>query len=160
ATTVKPAELSKLTDDMLAQAAATIAADGPPPEEVLNKIENSFRYKIVNNKLKVEIITDVINLELFLGIMYASLNFRARQHRYASSPKQPREPVDDLLADPSDPRPNHGPTPSDDDAHRLGFMDDVLTQLPPHATPQKILSATQDKLDEEINDRTIHAVTM
>src|SRR5699024_1985128 len=60
ATTVKPAELSKLTDDMLAQAAAIIDADGPPPEEVLNKIENSFRYKIVNNKLKVEIITDVI----------------------------------------------------------------------------------------------------
>ena len=160
ATTVKPAELSKLTDDMLAQAAAIIDADGPPPEEVLNKIENSFRYKIVNNKLKVEIITDVINLELFLGIMYAGLNFRAHQNRYSSSPHQARESVDDLLADPSDPRPNNGPAPSDDDAHRQGFMDDVLTQLPPDATPQKILSATQDKLDEEINDRTIHAVTM
>src|SRR5699024_1614579 len=99
------------------------------------------------------IITDVINLELFLGIMYAGLNFRAHQNRYSSSPHQARESVDDLLVDPSDPRPNNGPTPSDDDAHRQGFMDDVLTQLPPDATPQKILSATQDKLDEEINDR-------
>src|SRR5699024_10199901 len=159
-TTEKQAEMSKSTDDMLARAAAIIDDDCPPPEEVLNKIENSLRYKIVNNKLKVEIITDVINLELFLGIMYAGLNFRAHPNRYSSSPHQARESVDDLLADPSDPRPNNGPTPHDDDADRQGCMHDVMTQLPPDATPQKILSATQDKLDEEIDDRTIHAATV
>lgn len=97
ATTVKPAELSKLTDDMLAQAAAIIDADGPPPEEVLNTIENSFRYKIVNHKLKVEIVTDIVNLELFLGIMYAGLNFRAYQNRYYSSPDKAREVLGELL---------------------------------------------------------------
>lgn len=86
ATTVKPAELAKLTDDILAQAAAIIDADGPPPQEILNKVENSFRYKIVNGKLEVRIITDILNLELFLGIMYAGLNFRAYKNRYHSPP--------------------------------------------------------------------------
>lgn len=154
ATTVKPAELSKLTDDMLAQAAAIIDIDGPPPEEVLTKIENSFRYKIVNNKLKVEIVTEVLNLELFLGIMYAGLNFRAHQNRYYSSPKKAREAVKDLLDD--------QPGPSDEqhtpDESTNSFIDDL--NLPRDATPQQLLDATEQQFDDAIDNREIHAVTM
>lgn len=169
ATTVKPAELSKLTDDILAQAAAIIDADGPPPGDLLNNIENSFRYKIVNNKLKVEVVTDIVNLELFLGVMYGGLNFRAHQNRYYSSPEQAREALDQVMPNhamsrSSEEGPNEEPS-AEDNPHcsaeqPSGFMDDVMADLPEDATPQQKLDAAEELLDREINERQIHAVTM
>lgn len=161
ATTVKPAELSRLTDDILAQTAAIIDSDGPPPDEVLNKIENSFRYKIVNNKLKVEIITDVVNLELFLGIMYAGLNFRAHQNRYYSSPPKAREAVETLLDDHAPATDPHGHAESGQHAateQTDSFIDDL--NLPNDATPRELLDAAEEQFDTAINDHEIHAVTM
>jgi len=182
ATTVKPAELSKLTDDMLAQVATIIDADGPPPEEVLNKIENSLRYKIVNGKLEVRIVTDVINLELFLGIMYAGLNFRAHHNRYHSSPTETAKeeagasnesanseqalfgshPLSEPSSAPSRGESQTGVAPSkgNETKDNSGFLDDLAKDLPPDATPAEILTAAEQQLDDEINTREIHAETM
>ena len=184
ATTVKPAELSKMTDNILNQAAAIIDSDGPPPQEVLNKVENSFRYRIVNGKLKVEVVTDIINLELFLGVFYAGLNFRAHHNRYYSSPEKAREAVNDLLTEDSTPPAQTAPDQTSlSDAHEEGakpstegtgdtesastktrdpnsFMDDVMKDLGDDATPAQILGAADEHIDAAINNREIHAVTM
>ena len=179
ATTVKPAELSKMTDDILKQTAAIIDSDGPPPQEVLNKVENSFRYRIVNGKLKVEIVTDIMNLELFLGIFYAGLNFRAHHNRYYSSPEKAQAAANDLLTKdstlPAQTAPDQTSIFDADDeqvstddnkpastrpTNPDSFLDDVMNDVGDDATPAQILGAAEEHIDAAINDREIHAVTI
>ena len=148
AVAVKPRELSKMTDDILAQVAAIVDADGPPPAEVLNTIQDSLDYRIINGKLKIEILTDVVNLELLLGIIYAGMNFRAHKNRYHADPQAAKDVVEGLL----DESPQSEPDQS--------FIADLKHEFGDDVSDEQLVVAAKQRLDGEIRAQDVHAETM
>lgn len=148
AVAVKPRELSKMTDDILAQVAAIVDADGPPPAEVLNTMQDSLDYRIVNGKLKIEILTDVVNLELLLGIIYAGLNFRSHQNRYHADPQTAKDVVDDVL--------HESPQPESEQS----FLADLKQDLGENPSDEQLVAAAKSRLDKQIREQDVSAETM
>src|SRR5690625_872349 len=87
----------------------------------------------------------------------------------AGTSYQPANSKQDLFHPTSQPssEPSHdedqtGVAPSKDHKPKdnSGFLDDLTKDLPPNATPAEILTAAEQQLDDEINNREIHAETM
>lgn len=152
AVSVKPGALSKMTDDMLAQVAAIVDPDGPAPAELLNTVENYLEFREVNGKLKVEMLTDVVNLEMFMAIFYAGLNYRAQRNRYHSDPEQAQAAVDESLA--------AAVGTAQDQPGDQSFLADVDQDLPEDATEAQRVAAVKEKLQREIDEAAVHAETM
>lgn len=79
---LRPQELAQQATGWLNQIAHIVDPDGPPPEQRLTKVKNSLTTRIVNGKLHVNIITDVVNLELIEALILAGLNFKANQDKF------------------------------------------------------------------------------
>ncbi len=79
---MRPQELANQAAKWLIQIAHIVDPDGPPPEQRLTKLKNSLKVRIVNNKLHINIVTDVVNLELIEALILAGLNFKANQDKF------------------------------------------------------------------------------
>ncbi|GAA4109241.1 HNH endonuclease signature motif containing protein [Enteractinococcus coprophilus] len=79
---MRPQELAQQATQWLNQIAHIVDPDGPPPEQRLTKVKNSLKTRIVNGKLHINIVTDVVNLELIEALVLAGLNFKANQDKF------------------------------------------------------------------------------
>lgn len=116
-----PQQLAQESVGWLHQIAHIVDPDGPPPEERLSKVNNALTTRIVNGKLHIHIVTDVVNLELIEALVLAGLNYKANQDRFRQNPDDPDDadedqtgPSEDKPAPPAD-----GPAADDarDDEH-------------------------------------------
>ena len=82
ATQMRPYELAQQATKWLNQIAHMVDPDGPPPEQRLTNVKNSLKTRIVNGKLHINIITDVVNLELIEALVLAGLNYKANQDSF------------------------------------------------------------------------------
>ena len=105
-----PQELSRQSTKWLQQIAHIVDPDGPPPEQRLTKTKNSLTTRIVNGKLHINIVTDVVNLELIEALILAGLNYKANQDKFRSSAREQQDPA----AGADDPASSKA---HDDDAH-------------------------------------------
>ena len=75
-------QLAQESAAWLNQIAHMVAPDGPPPDECGTKKTNSLHTRIINGKLHISIVTDVVNLELIEALVLAGLNFKAHQDKF------------------------------------------------------------------------------
>ena len=116
AANMKPAMLAEESTKWLNQVAHIIDPDGPPPEERLHKLKNSLKTAVVNGKLHINIVTDVVNTELIEALILAGLNFRANQDKFRQDPEEAIDPSDeDTIAEPPHPT-SETSTAQDDDS--------------------------------------------
>ena len=92
---MKPAMLAEEATKWLNQVAHIVDPDGPPPEERLHKLKNSLKTALVNGKLHINIVTDVVNTELIEALILAGLNFRANQDKFRQDPEETIDPSDE-----------------------------------------------------------------
>lgn len=79
---MKPQALTVESQKWLDQVAAIVDPDGPPPQLRDSAATNALNTKIVNGKLHIHVVTDVVNMELIEALILAGLNYRANQDKF------------------------------------------------------------------------------
>lgn len=133
-----PQQLAQESVGWLHQIAHIVDPDGPPPEERLSKVNNALTTRIVNGKLHIHIVTDVVNLELIEALVLAGLNYKANQDRFRQNPDDP----DDADEDQTGPSEDKPAPPQLMDLLRMmpGMTSTLLTTTRPTATPIRKLT--------------------
>lgn len=158
------AQLAEESTKWLHRIAHIVDPDGPPPEERLTKVSNSLHTRIINGKLHINIVTDVVNTELIEALILAGLNYKANQNtfRQNSAGDDGEEPSDtqatshetDVIKNDSAQASPHVAEEPVDDTKNI-FTDTELDGSTPnddaHSAEER-LALFHQRMDDAIND--------
>ncbi|MFD6813717.1 HNH endonuclease signature motif containing protein [Enteractinococcus coprophilus] len=158
-----PQELSRQSTKWLQQIAHIVDPDGPPPEQRLTKTKNSLTTRIVSGKLRINIVTDVVNLELIEALILAGLNFKSNQHKFRSNTSEQHDASNgtndpsstehhDDAAQESAPEPEPSAASASNDGRFGDFDSDGSTSFEDTVSAEERLGQFHQHMDDAVDD--------